>query len=158
MMNRLLNGFLKKQCLVLTLLVAALMAPSAFAQNQAALGVSAQASAQDRTDRQKRFEASLFIRSQPVILGALSLDLFAVLFGGATALLPIFARDVLHAGPLGLGLLRSASAVGALGGTIWARSRPEGGAEFGFELPIYEPEDEVAPPPDRAEPGVAAIS
>jgi hypothetical protein len=64
MMNRFLNGFLKKQCLVLTLLVAALMAPAAFAQNQAALGVSAQASAQDNTDRQKRFEASSFIRTE----------------------------------------------------------------------------------------------
>jgi MFS family permease len=54
-----------------------------------------------------------FIRSQPVILGAISLDLFAVLLGGATALLPIFARDILMVGPWGLGLLRSAPAVGA---------------------------------------------
>jgi PAS domain S-box-containing protein len=58
----------------------------------------------------------------------------------------------------GIGLFVCRHIVTALGGTIWARSRPEGGAEFGFELPIYEPEDEVAPPPDRAEPGVAAIS
>ena len=64
MKNSFLNGFLKKQCLVLTLLVAALMAPAAFAQNQAALGVSAQASVQDNTDRQKRFEASPFIRTE----------------------------------------------------------------------------------------------
>jgi predicted MFS family arabinose efflux permease len=49
-----------------------------------------------------------------VVLGAISLDLFAVLFGGATALLPIFAKDILHVGPWGLGLLRSAPAVGAL--------------------------------------------
>lgn len=62
------------------------------------------------------FSGIAFIRSQPVILGALSLDLFAVLFGGATALLPVFARDILHAGPLALGLLRSATAVGALSG------------------------------------------
>ncbi len=55
-----------------------------------------------------------FIRSQPVVLGAVSLDLFAVLLGGATALLPIYARDILHVGPWGLGLLRSAPAVGAL--------------------------------------------
>ena len=54
-----------------------------------------------------------FILARPVILGAISLDLFAVLFGGATALLPIFARDILHVGPWGLGLLRSAPAVGA---------------------------------------------
>ncbi|WP_322094429.1 MFS transporter [Paraburkholderia bannensis] len=70
------------------------------------------------------FSGIAFIRSQPVILGALSLDLFAVLFGGATALLPIFARDILHAGPLELGLLRSASAVGALSGTIWLAHFP----------------------------------
>ncbi|PWC89279.1 MFS transporter [Azospirillum sp. TSO5] len=55
-----------------------------------------------------------FIRSRPEILGAISLDLFAVLLGGATALLPIYARDVLFVGPWGLGLLRSAPALGAL--------------------------------------------
>ncbi|PWC89737.1 MFS transporter [Azospirillum sp. TSH100] len=55
-----------------------------------------------------------FIRSRPEILGAISLDLFAVLLGGATALLPIYARDVLHVGPWGLGLLRSGPALGAL--------------------------------------------
>jgi MFS family permease len=54
-----------------------------------------------------------FVRSRPTILGAISLDLFAVLFGGATALLPVFARDVLEVGPGGLGLLRSAPAAGA---------------------------------------------
>ncbi|MGE5465511.1 MAG: MFS transporter [Syntrophothermus sp.] len=55
-----------------------------------------------------------FIRSKPAIFGAISLDLFAVLFGGATALLPVYASDILKIGPLGLGLLRSAPAVGAL--------------------------------------------
>ena len=55
-----------------------------------------------------------FIVHRPVVLGAISLDLFAVLLGGATALLPIFAKDVLQVGPWGLGLLRSAPAVGAL--------------------------------------------
>jgi len=64
MTNKFLNGFLKKQCLVLTLLVAALMAPGAFAQDQAPIGVSVQASAQDNPDRQKRFEASPFIRTE----------------------------------------------------------------------------------------------
>jgi MFS family permease len=59
------------------------------------------------------FAGIAFIRHQPVVLGAISLDLFAVLLGGATALLPVFARDILQAGPLGLGLLRSAPAVGA---------------------------------------------
>ena len=54
-----------------------------------------------------------FMRDRPVVLGAISLDLFAVLLGGAVALLPIFARDILHVGPWGLGLLRAAPAVGA---------------------------------------------
>ena len=56
----------------------------------------------------------LFIRSRPAILGAISLDLFAVLLGGATALLPIYARDILLVGPWGLGLLRSMPAAGAV--------------------------------------------
>lgn len=55
-----------------------------------------------------------FVWRQKVILGALSLDLFAVLLGGATALLPIYAKDILHTGPEGLGLLRAAPSVGAL--------------------------------------------
>jgi MFS family permease len=55
-----------------------------------------------------------FVRGEPVILGALSLDLFAVFFGGATALLPVFARDILHVGPTGLGVLRAAPAAGAV--------------------------------------------
>jgi hypothetical protein len=55
-----------------------------------------------------------FVRRHPAILGTISLDLFAVLLGGATALLPIYARDILHTGPWGLGVLRGAPAVGAL--------------------------------------------
>jgi MFS family permease len=55
-----------------------------------------------------------FIWQRPVVLGAISLDLFAVLLGGAVALLPIFARDILHVGPEGLGVLRAAPAAGAL--------------------------------------------
>jgi MFS family permease len=55
-----------------------------------------------------------FVWHHKVVLGAISLDLFAVLFGGAVALLPMFAKDILHTGPWGLGLLRSAPAVGAL--------------------------------------------
>jgi MFS family permease len=54
-----------------------------------------------------------YVRSKPIILGSFSLDLFAVLLGGASALLPIYARDILHVGPAGLGLLRSAPALGA---------------------------------------------
>jgi MFS family permease len=60
------------------------------------------------------FAGMAYIRRTPVVLGAISLDLFATLIGGATALLPIYARDILHMGPDGLGVLRSAPAVGAL--------------------------------------------
>ena len=59
------------------------------------------------------FEGLHFIFSRPVVAGAISLDLFAVLFGGATALLPVFADDIFGLGPAGLGALRSAPAVGA---------------------------------------------
>ncbi|TFW23280.1 MFS transporter [Massilia arenosa] len=59
------------------------------------------------------FEGLRFVRSRPVMLGAISLDLFAVLFGGATALLPAYAHDVLHAGPTGLGLLRTMPGAGS---------------------------------------------
>jgi MFS family permease len=58
-------------------------------------------------------EGIRFVRERPVVLGAMSLDLFAVLLGGAVALLPVYARDILHIGPVGLGILRSAPAVGA---------------------------------------------
>jgi len=58
-------------------------------------------------------EGLRFVFSRPVVLGAMSLDLFAVLFGGATALLPALAHDVLHIGPTGLGLLRTAPGAGA---------------------------------------------
>ena len=64
------------------------------------------------------FAGFSYIRSHPILLGAISLDLFAVLLGGVTALLPIYARDILEAGPWALGLLRSAPAVGALATSI----------------------------------------
>ncbi len=70
------------------------------------------------------FSGFVFIRSHPAVLGSISLDLFAVLLGGATALLPVFAHDILHTGPWGLGLLRSAPAVGALGMSIWLAHHP----------------------------------
>jgi MFS family permease len=68
----------------------------------------------DRFTLESFFSGILYIRNSRLLLGMMSLDLFAVLFGGATALLPIYARDVLQTGPWGLGLLRSAPAVGAL--------------------------------------------
>ena len=82
-----------------------------------------------RTAREKATWSSLvagiaFIRSRPVILGAISLDLFAVLLGGATALLPIYARDILLVGPWGLGLLRSMPAAGATAMAIFLAHRP----------------------------------
>ena len=70
------------------------------------------------------FAGLRFVRRTPVLLGAISLDLVAVLFGGAVALLPLFARDVLEVGPVGLGVLRSAPAVGALLAGIMLTRRP----------------------------------
>ena len=69
-------------------------------------------------------EGVKFVRSRPVVLGAISLDLFAVLLGGATALLPVYARDILHVGPLGLGFLRSAPAAGAFSMAFFLTHRP----------------------------------
>jgi MFS family permease len=68
----------------------------------------------ERANLQSLFAGIAFIRSKPEILGSISLDLFAVLLGGATALLPIYAREILDVGPVGLGILRAAPAVGAL--------------------------------------------
>lgn len=69
------------------------------------------------------FAGVRFIRARPDVLGVISLDLFAVLLGGATALLPIFAKDILHTGPWGLGLLRAAPSVGALLMGFWLTRR-----------------------------------
>jgi hypothetical protein len=60
------------------------------------------------------FGGIAYIRRNPVVLGAISLDLFATLLGGTTALLPIYARDILETGPWGLGLLRACPAIGAI--------------------------------------------
>jgi MFS family permease len=65
-----------------------------------------------------------FVRAQPVVLGAMMLDMVAVLLGGVVALLPIYAKDILHVGPWGLGLLRAAPAVGALAMSLWLTRRP----------------------------------
>jgi MFS family permease len=75
-----------------------------------------------------------YVRQNKVVLGAISLDLFAVLLGGAVALLPIFAKDILHVGPWGLGLLRGAPALGALATSIaltrWPIARRAGAKLF----------------------------
>jgi len=72
-------------------------------------------------------EGLRFVGRTQILLGAILLDLLAVLFGGAVALLPIFARSILHVGPTGLGILRAAPAVGALiAGAVLTR-RPLGG-------------------------------
>jgi MFS family permease len=65
-----------------------------------------------------------FVRGQPVVLGALALDLFSVLFGGATALLPVFADEILHVGAEGLGVLRAAPAAGAVVMSLVLAHRP----------------------------------
>jgi len=73
------------------------------------------------------FAGLAFIRSKPAIFGAISLDMFAVLLGGATALLPVYAQDILHTDSVGLGLLRSAPAVGALSVALFLARHPLGG-------------------------------
>jgi MFS family permease len=93
------------------------------------------------------FAGIRFIRATPVILGAITLDLFAVLFGGAVALLPLFAKSILHTGPIGLGALRSMVALGALLAGIRLARRPLGGragrtllvvvAAFGASMVVF---------------------
>jgi MFS family permease len=68
-----------------------------------------------------------YVRGNPIVLGAISLDLFAVLLGGATALLPVYARDVLFLGPWALGALRSAPALGAATTGLWLATHPVDG-------------------------------
>jgi MFS family permease len=70
------------------------------------------------------FAGITFIWGHKVVLGAVTLDLFAMLLGGATALLPMYAKDILFVGPLGLGLLRSAPAVGALAMSVYLARKP----------------------------------
>lgn len=69
-------------------------------------------------------EGLRFLWATPVLLAAITLDLFAVLLGGATTLLPIFARDILHVGPFGFGWLRAASSIGAVGMALLLAHRP----------------------------------
>ncbi len=80
--------------------------------------------AKDSATPDDLFAGVRFVRNNPAILGTISLDLFAVLLGGATALLPIYARDILQAGPFGLGILRASPAIGALLTTIVLARHP----------------------------------
>ncbi len=70
------------------------------------------------------FQGAQHIWREKTILGALTLDMLAVLFGGATALLPIYAKEILHCGPVGLGALRAAPYLGAFGMAIWLAAKP----------------------------------
>ncbi len=79
------------------------------------------------SDLHSVLEGLRFVRHTPVLLGAILLDLLAVLFGGAVALLPIFAKSILHVGAAGLGVLRAAPAVGALLGAVVITRRPIAG-------------------------------
>ncbi|MDR0702248.1 MAG: MFS transporter [Azoarcus sp.] len=73
----------------------------------------------------RRFSVGIrFIRNRPIVLGSISLDLFAVLLGGVVALLPIYAKEILHTGPEGLGALRSAIAIGEVGAGLLLSIRP----------------------------------
>ncbi len=77
------------------------------------------------TGLQRAIVGLKFVLAQPILFGAISLDLFAVLIGGVNALLPVFARDILHVGPGGLGLMRSMVAVGAIGTSLALAQLPE---------------------------------
>src|SRR5262245_6866248 len=77
-----------------------------------------------RTPLAEAIEGVRFVRSQPIVLGAISLDLFAVLFGGAVALLPALAEDRLHVGAVGIGWLRAAGGIGAALVTLRLAVRP----------------------------------
>jgi MFS family permease len=89
-----------------------------------AIRIALPAPQRERPSLASLFGGVAFVRRHPALMGAISLDLFAVLLGGATALLPIYARDILRTGPWGLGLLRSAPALGALAASLVLARRP----------------------------------
>jgi MFS family permease len=117
-------------CLIAAALVMA-MHPAQAADVAVAVAESARPD-DDETERQGAdlhsvLEGLRFVRGTPILLGAILLDLLAVLFGGAVALLPIFAKSILHVGATGLGVLRAAPAVGALLGAAVITRRPIAG-------------------------------
>lgn len=89
-----------------------------------AIRVAPQARAGGAPGMARFFEGIVFLRARPVQLGAMTLDMMAVMLGGVAALYPVFARDVLDAGPVGLGLLRAAPALGAMAAGVWLAWRP----------------------------------
>jgi MFS family permease len=93
-----------------------------------------------RADLRELMAGVDYVRANPVVLGAISLDLFAVLLGGATALLPMYAKDILQVGPWGLGLLRGAPSVGALAMSVtlarWPIARGAG-AKMLWAVVVY---------------------
>jgi MFS family permease len=104
---------------------AALLLFGVFAVNAISLPATVREEKPDHSPGLEEVLAGLrFMRRTPVLLGAITLDLFAVLFGGAVALLPLFARDILHTGPVGLGFLRTAPAIGALLAGLMLTQRP----------------------------------
>jgi MFS family permease len=78
----------------------------------------------DKPSLETLFAGFRYIWGEKIVLGAISLDLFAVLLSGAVALLPVYARDILELGPWGLGLLRAAPGIGAIGVAIWLTGHP----------------------------------
>lgn len=104
--------------------VAAVLMGLALAAFAAVRHTPAPRAARDEPIMQSLLEGIRYLRTQPVLLGAMALDLFSVLFGGATALLPVFADRVLHVGPEGLGVLRAAPAAGAVVVALALAHRP----------------------------------
>lgn len=107
-------------------LSAALLALSSFALF-AISAIERQELDRTRHPLRQMIDGLTYVVRHKLVLGAISLDLVAVLLGGATALLPVYARDILHAGPAGLGNLRAAPAIGALASGLWLSWRPLGG-------------------------------
>jgi MFS family permease len=87
-------------------------------------GMERQPFDRNRHPLRQMMDGLTFVIRHKLVLGAISLDLIAVLLGGATALLPVYARDILHVGPAGLGNLRAAPAIGALASGLWLSWRP----------------------------------
>ena len=98
----------------------------ALAMRAGRAAASARGDAASSADVRTVLEGIRFVRDTSILLGAMLLDLLGVLFGGAVALLPVYASSILHVGPVGLGVLRAAPAVGALIGAVVITRRPIG--------------------------------